>query len=98
QPRILALGAPPRQLCGARKCPSGKEKSDAEALAAAALAAYVGIAEAEGFVETLADEINLGAVDEPQAVRIDEDADSMTVENLVAWLDGIGVVHDVREA
>src|SRR5262245_13384240 len=84
QPRILSLGPPPRQSRRARKCPSGKEKSDAEALAAAALAADVGIAETEGLVEALADEIDLGAVDELEAVGIDEHADALAVEDTVA--------------
>src|SRR5262245_2801615 len=53
QPRILALAAALRQLRWARKCPSVKEKSDAEAFAAAALAPHVGIAEAECLVEPL---------------------------------------------
>ena len=62
----------------ARKCPSGKEKSDAEALAAAALALDVGVVEAEGLVEALFDEIDLGAVDERQALGVDEDLDALS--------------------
>src|SRR6188474_56716 len=98
KPPILASARALRQLRHAWKCPSGKEKSDAEALAAAAFATHVGVPEAEGLVEPLADEIDLGAVDQLEAVGVHEDRNALAFEDLVSRQDGVCVVDDVGEA
>src|SRR5918994_2414705 len=95
--RILPPAMPSRQSRWARKCPFRKEKSDAEAFAAAALAAHVGVPESEGFVEAMAHEIDLGAVDQAKALGVDQDLHALAVEHPVAALDRVSVVDDVGE-
>src|SRR5690242_8763703 len=51
--------------------------------------------EAEGLVEALFDEIDRGAVDERQAVRIHEYLDALVLENEVPGLAVVGVVDDI---
>src|ERR1700704_3657997 len=82
----VSLGARPRQddngPAGARdngwRGFSGR--LDVEGFAAAALVLYVRIVELESFVEALAREIELGAVEIRQAFRIDDDVDAPALE------------------
>src|SRR5262245_45371558 len=98
QPRIVPARTAPRQLRFARKSASGKGKSDAEAFAATALAAHVGVAEAECLVEPLPDEVDLGPVDEFKAPGVHEDPHALAVEDLVLGLDRVSVIDDVGKA
>src|SRR6476659_2608814 len=54
-----------------------------EALAAAALGGHVRIAEHELFVEPAFQEIDLGAVHQRQAVRVDQDAHAVLLEHAI---------------
>ena len=53
--------------------------------------------EAEGLVEALFDEIDRGAVDEGQAVRVDEHLYALVFEDEIGGRRIVGVVHDVGE-
>src|SRR5690606_1500374 len=72
--------------------------SDAEAFAAAAFAGDVRVAEAERLVQPFFDEIDLRAVDEPEALLVHHDLDPAVFENDVFGLDLVGVIDDVGEA
>src|SRR5690606_31810857 len=69
------------------------EASDTKALAAAALALDVRIAELERLVQPFLDEIDLGAVDERQALAVDDDLDVPVVEDDVVRVDLVRVVE-----
>src|SRR5215472_16180123 len=71
--------------------------SNAEALSAPALALHIRIVEAEGFVETVFDEIDDRAVDERKASRIDEHLHTVILEDHIVGPSLLRVVHDVRK-
>ena len=66
---------------------------DVERLSAAALALDVRVVEAEGLVQALFDEVDRGAIDERQALGIDEHLDAVFFENVVCLYGIVGVVH-----
>ena len=57
--------------------------SDAEAFPAPAFAGDVGVSEAKCFVETFLDEIDLRAVDQPEAFGIHDHLDATLIEDYV---------------
>jgi hypothetical protein len=78
QRRGKAMGEPaPALRCDS---PGWNGSADREALAAAARSRDIGIAEREGGIETLLFEVDLGAVDQRQAVGIDHDANAVVVD------------------
>jgi hypothetical protein len=66
-----------------------------EAFPAAALALHVRVAETEGFVQSLLDEIHDRAVEQAQAARIDEYLHPPVLEHYVPRGRLVGVVDDV---
>jgi hypothetical protein len=68
-----------------------------EAFAAAAFTFHVRIAKTEGFVQTLLDEVHLGAINEPKTVSIYDDFDALIFEHHVLGFDVIGVIDHVRK-
>src|SRR5665213_227299 len=91
---VNATGGPRAARALGRDC---KRPSDVEALAAAALGLDVGIVELEAFVQSLAREVELGAVEIRQAFRIDDDGDAMTFEAQVLGLHVVGERELVRK-
>src|SRR5690348_6005010 len=71
--------------------------SDAERLATAARVAHVGVVELEAFVQSLAREIELGAFEIREALRIDDDPHAMAFELRVLGLHLVGELELVRE-
>src|SRR5690606_22834902 len=69
-----------------------------EALATAALGGGPRVAEGELLVQPLLHEVHLGAVDQRQAVGVDEDADPVLLEHRVPGLGGPGQVDGVAPA
>src|SRR6185312_10422371 len=69
-----------------------------EALPAAALALDVRVAEAEGFVQSLLDEVHDRPIEHAQAARIDEDLYSPVLEHQVPGGCLVGVVDDIRKS
>src|SRR5690606_38413905 len=84
QPPTQALAAP-RAL--------GSRRSDAKAFSAAALALDVRIPELERLVQPFLDEIHLGAVDQRQALAVDDDLDVTFVEDDVVGIDLVRVIE-----
>src|SRR5690606_26433629 len=82
--RILPVKSRRRQSLRMRKCRFLKGFSDAETFPAAAFALHVGVLEAKRLVQALFDEVDRGAVDQRQGVRIDEHLDAAILENHVA--------------
>src|SRR5690606_31045547 len=72
-------------------------RSDVERLPAAALALDVGVVEAKALVKAFLHEVDLGALDVAQALRVDEDTDPVARELEIALLDRVGEVELVRE-
>src|SRR5690606_22631438 len=72
--------------------------SDRKALAAAALALDVRVAELEGLVQALLDEIHLGAVDQLETLAVDDDLHVAFVEDDVVRVDLVRVVDQIRPA
>src|SRR5262245_64518240 len=68
---------------------------DAEAFAATAFAFHVGVAELERFVEAVLDEVDLGAIDELQAVGGHHDFDASLLEHDVVLRHAVGVVDRI---
>src|SRR5262245_40364311 len=64
-------------------------QSNREAFAATALALDVRIAETEGLIQPLLHEIHDRAVDQAEAVRVDEDFHAAVLEHDVIRLDGV---------
>src|SRR5690606_12550226 len=83
---------PPTQALAAPRA-LGSRRSDAKAFSAAALALDVRIPELERLVQSLLDEIHLGAVDERQALAVDDDLDVPVVEDDVVRVDLVRVVE-----
>src|SRR5215472_14785865 len=83
---------------GAAEAAGRLRASDREALAAAALALHVGVAEAKCLVEALLHEVDDGAVEEAEARGVDEDPYPAVLEHRVAGLLRFGIVHHVGEA
>src|SRR5690606_35610794 len=79
-------------------CRKNTSTIHAEAFAAAAFTLDVRVAKLEGLVQALLDEIDLGAVDEPEALVVDNDLDARIVEDDVVGVDGVGVIDDVSVA
>src|SRR5579885_1925301 len=75
-----------------------------EALAAAALPRHVGVAENEGRVQPVSREIDFGAVDERQALVVDDEPDAVLLDDTIVGghavgdLDEIGVPGTARLA
>src|SRR6185312_2977631 len=91
KPDSLPSVSPPRQK--GRPAPVHRE-----ALPATAFSLHIGVAETERLIEALLDEIHDGAVDQGQACRIDTNLHPAILEDDVADLDLVGIVHHVREA
>lgn len=72
-----------------------KNGSDAKALAAATFTGNIGIAEAKCLIEPLFDKINLGSVDESQALLINHDRNAAIFEDPVFLIHAVRIVHDV---
>jgi hypothetical protein len=62
----------------------GRSGSDAKAFAAAATVAFVRVVELEAFIEALANEVQLRAVDIGEALGVDQDFDAMVFARLQA--------------
>ena len=73
-------------------------RSDAEAFPAAAFAGDVGIAKAKCFVKALFDEIDLGAVDQLQALLVYDHLYALVVKDHVVLVQLIGIIDNVGEA
>src|SRR5215472_1471741 len=80
---------------GAAEAAGRLRASDREALAAAALALHVGVAEAKCLVEALLHEVDDGAVEEIEAPGIHEHPHAAVLEHCVAGLLRLGIVYDV---
>src|SRR5512137_1385142 len=72
--------------------------SDAERFAAAAAVLLAGVVEAETLVQAFAHEIQFGAVEIRQALRVDQDLDAVALELLVLGVGRIGVFELVGHA
>jgi hypothetical protein len=70
---------------------------DVERLAAAAGILDVGIVELEAFVQSFAREVELRAIEELQALRIDDDGDAVTQNDRSSGRTFIGIFDLVRE-
>src|SRR5690606_17917062 len=70
---------------------------NSKALSAPAFPLHVGVAEAKGLVQALFDEIDLGAFEKSRALAVDDDFDSLVLENQIVRADLIGIVHDIGE-
>src|SRR5690606_5972072 len=79
-------------------CRKNTSTIHAEAFAAAAFTLDVRVAKLEGLVQAFLDEVDLGAVDEPEAFVVDDDLDARVVEDDVVVVDGVGVVDNVSVA
>src|SRR5207253_9575606 len=87
--------SPPKRAARRR---AGATASNAERLAAAATITLVGIVESKTLVQTVANEIELGAVDKRQALGVDDDLHPMYLERLVIGVDLVGILQLVRQA
>src|SRR5438552_1693218 len=74
-----------------------RKQSDVEAFAAAALVLDVRIVEAKAFVQSLAIEVELRAVEVGQALGIDYHFHTVGFEHVVLGLDPVGVLELVGE-
>src|SRR6185437_7423379 len=92
-----AVGGASRRAKSTSEGGAAPPDSNAEALSAAAFALHVRIVEAEGFVETVFDEIDRRAVDEREALRIDEQLHAVILEHHIVRPSLLRVVHDVRK-
>src|SRR5690606_4450077 len=72
--------------------------SDAEAFAAAALAAHVGVVELEALVEAFLGEVQLGAVQIDQALGVDDDLHAVALEHLILGLQLVDELQHVGQA
>src|SRR5688500_10176897 len=73
------------------------EHLNVKALAAAALALGLRIAEAKCLVQALLHEVHFGAIDVVEAVAVDDDLDAVVLEHHVVGAHVVGIVHDIRE-
>src|SRR5664279_4975182 len=71
--------------------------SDVETLAAPASILDVRVVELESLVQSFAGEVELGAVEVRQALRIDDDRDAVRLEGNVLGLELVGEFQLVRE-
>src|SRR5437870_1923832 len=74
-----------------------ESSSDAKRLAAAALILHVRVVEFETLVESLAREVELGAVEIRKTARLDDDSDTVTLEAVIFRFHLVGVLELVRE-
>jgi hypothetical protein len=70
-------------------------ESDAETLAATALALHVRVEETKCLTQTFLYKIDLGAIDIHETFFIDHDPDSAVLENDIVLIDGIGVADNI---
>src|SRR5689334_17286325 len=82
---------------GSPECADAR-RLNVEGFAAAAGVAYVGVVELEPLVQALAREVELGALEVRQALRIDDDAHAVALELRVLGPHVVGVLDLVREA
>src|SRR5690349_2134237 len=75
-----------------------RRRSDREALSTPALTLDVGVVEAEGLVEALFDEVDRRALDQRQALGVDEHFHALVLEHKVGRAGIVGVIDDVGEA
>src|SRR5690606_12606181 len=73
-------------------CYSPAVASYVEAFTAPALAFHVRVTELEGLVQALLDEIDLGAVDQLEALAVHDDLHAAVVEDDVAGVDLVRVI------
>src|ERR1700722_2364007 len=66
-----------------------------EAFAATAFALGLGVLELKGLIQALFNEVDQGAIDQGQTLRVHDDLDASRFENGVFWVDLIGVIHHV---
>src|SRR5437899_6440620 len=78
--------------------PRGRASLDVERFSAAALILHVGIVELEALVQALAREVELGAFQKLEALRVDDDLHAVALEGLVARVDGVGVFDPIGKA
>src|SRR5690606_10389201 len=83
------------RLAGRGGKPGG---SDADALAAAALAFHVRVADLDCLVEPLLHGVHCGAVDELEALAVHHDLHAAVLEHHVAFADRVGIVDHIRPA
>ncbi len=81
-----------------RRAAAKPRSSDVETLAAAAFTLGFGILELEGLVQPLFDEIHQGSVDQRQACRIHHDFDAASLENRIARMNFVSIIHDIRKS
>src|SRR4029453_16924971 len=86
------------QLTGSPAATSGLQGAvlDVERLAAAATILFVWIVEPETLVQPLANEVEFGAVEIRQALRVDQDLDAMGLELAVFGVNCARVFEVVR--
>ena len=77
---------------------SSKWFSDVKGFAAAALVLHVGVVELEALVQALAREVELGAVEVRQALRVDHDLHAVALELVVLGLHRVGELELVGHA
>src|SRR6185369_11293038 len=73
-------------------------RSHPEGLAAAAAVLLARVLELEAFVQPLANEVEAGAVDVRQALRVDDDLDAVVLEDVVLRRELVGVFELVGQA
>jgi hypothetical protein len=73
-------------------------RSDAETLPAAALAANIRIAQAEGFIDALLHKVDLCAVDELETPFINDDLDAAVLENDIIVVYLVGIIDDIGKS
>jgi hypothetical protein len=71
------------------------EASDIETFATTAFAFDIGIAELESLIDSLLHEIDFGAVDQAQALGINDDLNPIVLKNNIICPDHIGVIDQV---
>src|SRR5512145_1064420 len=77
---------------------SCNQLSDVKGFPAPAFVLDLGVPELEALVQTLAGVVELGAVDELQALRIDDDLDAVALEREVVGIHLVGELELVGEA
>jgi hypothetical protein len=100
-PRMPGSGKKTRgdeELAGNDEPARRKVGSDRETLAATAFAFHVRITEAEGLIEPLLHEVDLRAIDEAEALAIDDDFHALLVEHDVVLVHIVSIIDDVCEA
>src|SRR5208283_5373820 len=91
---------PPRRKKRLRRCgarPFMRRALDGEAFAATALRLAIGVMKFEPFVQSFAHEVQLGSSQIRQALRIDQERYTLTLEFTVGRLPSVREFHGIRQ-